>query len=155
MVRFPSLICEKPVATNRNIVSSGKYDGWIHIYYHNICKQLLRKLKKIVLYSVVNAAFKKEAPYSNLNDTEFALFASGTYVLPKKNFQIFFNKLNAFTESEDNKCKNYTDDQVNELGLNVSITLKYIIFTVSYWCIYRITKSGPHHKLQNNRYKRK
>ena len=75
-----------PVATNCNIASSGNLYGWAHIYCDSVCKQLLRKLKKIVLYSEINVAFKKEAPYSNLNDTELASFANGMCVLPMKKF---------------------------------------------------------------------
>ena len=43
-----------------------------------------KKKKRIVLCNVVNAAFKKEARQSNLNDTEFAFFACGICILPKK-----------------------------------------------------------------------
>ena len=51
---------------------------------NNYLENSKKKKKKIVLCNVVNAAFKKEARQSNLNDTEFAFFACGICILPKK-----------------------------------------------------------------------
>ena len=60
-------------------------------------------------------------------------------ILPKKKIYepTIFDKRNALTENEGNKCKYYTSDQLNDLGLkkhvkNVSNAFEYVIFAVSY-----------------------
>ena len=58
--------------------------GYIFIVIISANNYLENSKKKIVLCNVVNAAFKKEAPQSNLNDTEFAFFTCGICILPKK-----------------------------------------------------------------------
>ena len=62
---------------------------------------------------------KKEIPFSDLNDTEFAAFTSRISILPKKKIDepIVFDKLKVFTKNEGSKY--YRSDQLNDLGFKM------------------------------------
>ena len=110
MIKFTCQVCEKPVATNHNAICCDICDCWIHIYCNNICKQTYRQLQKDPTPWYCKSCLKKEIPFSNLNNSEFEAFISGLSTLPKKKLHkpTIFEKINAFTENEETRCKYHT-----------------------------------------------
>ena len=74
-------------------------DCCMHICCNNISKQKSRRLKKDSALWYCKSYLKREIPFSDLNDTEFAAFASGMCILPNKKMHeptIFDNEFRPF-----------------------------------------------------------
>ena len=82
-------------------------DGWIFIAI-TFAKKTCRDLQKYQTTWFCKSCIRKEIPFSSLNDRELALLSNGMSFLPNRKEKLpktILEKLNAFTENEDMKCK--------------------------------------------------
>ena len=96
IVRFPCLVCEKPVAKNHEAICCDKCNWWVHRQCNNLCKKTYRDLQKTDMPWYCKNCIKDITPFSNLTDIELEILINGKTLIPKKlneNHESFFNQV--------------------------------------------------------------
>ena len=111
IVRFPYLVCRKPVAKNHEAIYYDKYNWWVHRQCNNLCKRTYRDLWKTDIPLYCNKSIKDITPFSNLTDIELdKLINRKTLILKKlnENHESFLDQIKRLVKNDDvTDCKYY------------------------------------------------
>ena len=122
IVRFPCLVCEKPVAKNHEAICCDKRNWWLQRQCSNLCKKTYRDLQKTDMAWYCKNCIKDITPSSNLTDIKFEKLINGKTLIPKKLNEYhasFFDQVHCLVENDDViDCKYYDINKFNGLKLH-------------------------------------
>ena len=136
-IKHPCKICNKAVGVRHKAIQCDACNLWVHIKCNHICKKTYEHLQNNETKWYCIDCNSKNIPFSKLTDPEFEQLNKGKFInsssqpLHNNIDNKTLNYLNDMVDhSQDNTCKYYDVDGLNELKLKQSLS-SYLHLNIS------------------------